>query len=48
MTRQFCREKWGKNDHVFGKICHCVMVVATSFCGKIQLILVKAKIAQYL
>ena len=23
MTRQFCREKWGKIDHVFGKIRQC-------------------------
>ena len=24
MTRQFCRKKWGKNDHILGKIRYCV------------------------
>ena len=30
MTRQFCREKWGKNGHVLGKIRHCVSGVANT------------------
>ena len=26
MTRQFCGKKWGKNDHILGKIRYCVAV----------------------
>ena len=27
MTRQFCREKQGKNGRIIGKIRHCVMTI---------------------
>ena len=26
MTRQFCREKLGKNDEIYGEIRHCVTI----------------------
>ena len=29
MTRQFCREKQGKNGHIFGKILQCVSYTKT-------------------